>query len=416
MLNDHTPRSSPAPEQQTPAARTAAQPALEATAIEAMLSSPANTSAPEDAPGKPPLGGVRRDVLRDSSLVPRLFDLAQLRVVLTGESVIDGGRAWFRSREAVDEFLRLSGYDTDNPLDMSRLQELHEDAVAYLTEVHGYKLPIDIEEPADLHDLFLTASFGPQRLRRPACMTLKVMHILQHIAGRELAFNMPISEAQLLDRLNGKVFALIDRMRASKLGVREFAAGKKTRNSLVTKLLAKRDTLATHIFDRLRYRVVLETRENLVQALLLMVHELFPYNYVVPEQSLNGIIVPADLARVLDLPLDVVQSCWGGAGIQVGVDGQSPTPQNEFSGKTYRCVNFVADIPVRIDDLAPDEAPAIAYVQAEIQLVDQETERSNNAGENAHPRYKARQRGRVQRRLEANGDEGVETAVNDDEG
>ncbi len=183
----------------------------------------------------------------------------------------------------------------------------------------------------------------------------------------------------------------------------------------MTKLLAKRDTLATHIFDRLRYRVIFESRENLVQALRLMVHELFPHNYVVPEQSLNGIVVPADLARVLELPLDVVQACWGGASDQIGVDGQSPTPQNEFSGKTYRCVNFVADIPVRIDDLAPDEAPAIAYVQAEIQLVDVDTERANNAGENAHPRYKARQRERVRRRIEAGQDMGIDPAVNEDE-
>ncbi len=414
MLDDHTPRSSRAKEQ----LEAARQEDEADNSLEAMLGTPANNTLTAKADGtrSGPLGGIRRELLRDASAIPRLADLAALRVLLTGESVIDGGRAWFRSREAVDEFLRLSGYDTDNPLDMARLQELHEDAVAYMTEVHGYKLPADVEEPADIHDLFLVASFGPQRLRRPACMTLKVMHILQHIAGRELAFNMPISEAELLDRLNAKVFALVDRMRAQKMGVREFAAGKKTRSSLVTKLLAKRDTLATHIFDRLRYRVIFESRENIVQALLLMIRELFPYNYVVPEQSANGIIVPADLARVLELPLDVVEACWGGASAQIGVDGQSPTPQNEFSGKTYRCVNFVADIPIRIDDLAPDEAPAIAYVQAEIQLVDLETERANNAGENAHPRYKARQRERVQRRLEAGGDTGLETAVNDDEG
>jgi uncharacterized protein (TIGR04552 family) len=361
------------------------------------------------------LSAVPRSLLRDESAVRKLSDLTALRVILTGESVIDGGRGWFRTRDDVDEFLRLSGFDTDNPLDMSRMQELHEDALQYLADTHGYKMPNEIEEPAEIHDLFLTASFGPGHLRRPACMVLKVMHIMQHIAGRELAFNMPISEAELLDRLNAKVFGVIDRMRAAKMGVREFAAGKKTRTSLVTKLLAKRDTLATHIFDRLRYRVIFESRENLVQALQLMVHELFPYNYVVPEQSLNGIVLPTDLARVLELPLDVVEACWGGASDQIGVDGQSPTPQNEFSGKTYRCVNFVADIPVRIDDLAPDEAPAIAYVQAEIQLVDVETEKANSAGENAHPRYKARQRERVRRRLEAGQDMGVDAAVNEDE-
>ncbi|MBC7794187.1 MAG: TIGR04552 family protein, partial [Clostridia bacterium] len=236
------------------------------------------------------------DVSVDDATVRKLFDLNAVRLALTGESVVDSGRPWFRSRDAVDEFLRLSGFDTDNPLDMARVQEIHEDALAYLTDIHQYRLPIEIEEPAEIHDLFLLASCGPRRLRKAACMTLKVMHIMQHIAGRELASNVAISESELLDRLNAKVFGLIDRMRASKLGVREFAAGKKTRTSLVTKLLAKRDTLATHIFDRLRYRVILESRANIVQALQLMVHELFPFNYVVPEQSQNGIITPSDLA------------------------------------------------------------------------------------------------------------------------
>jgi uncharacterized protein (TIGR04552 family) len=337
----------------------------------------------------------------DETTARKLADLAALRIVLTGDSVIDSGRLWFTGRESVDEFLRLSGFDTDSSIDMARIQEIHADAIAYLLDTHDVRMPAELEDPAEMHDLFLIASSGPRRLRRSACMLLKVMHILQHIAGRELAFNMPISEAELLDRLNAKVFGLIDRMRAGGLGVKEFAAGKKTQSSLVTKLLAKRDTLATHIFDRLRYRILVETREDLVRALLHMVHHLVPFNYVVPEQSLNGIIGMDDLARVLELPLETVRASWGEPPGQVGVDGLSPTPQNEFSGKTYRCVNFVADIPVRMDDLAPDESPAIAYVQAEIQLIDRATEAANNAGENAHPRYKERQRQRVRRRLES---------------
>ncbi|MEZ4271074.1 MAG: hypothetical protein R3C68_06470 [Myxococcota bacterium] len=39
-------------------------------------------------------------------------------------------------------------------------------------------------------------------------------------------------------------------------------------------------------------------------------------------------------------------------------------------GGPYRCVSFAADIPLRIDDVASTAQPAIAFVQAEIQLVD----------------------------------------------
>ena len=55
---------------------------------------------------------------------------------------------------------------------------------------------------------------------------------------------------------------------------------------------------------------------------------------------------------------------------------------------------------MRIDDVAPQAAPAIGFVQTEIQLVDSETALLNETGEGAHPLYKKRQRARVRARLE----------------
>lgn len=349
-----------------------------------------------DNGGVSPQGHVSSDARR------RIADLAAIRILLRGESVVERTRATFVEREQVDAFLRLCGFDTDNSLDVERLHDIHHDAVTYLTETHGYRLPKEVIEPHEIHDLFLAATDGPKRVRRAACMTLKVMHITHHIQGRELVFDAPVSEAELLNRLNAKIFGYIDRARANGLAVREFDAGKKSRTSLVTKLLAKRGTLASQVFDRLRYRIVVEKRADLVRALQGMIHDLFPFNYVVPEQSQNGILGLDDLAEGLGLAREVAAEHWNLAEVEYP-GSPAPTPQNEFSGSTYRCVNFVADIPMRIDDLVPEASPAIAFVQAEIQLVDAETEQQNNQGENAHPKYKERQLARVRRRLEGLG-------------
>jgi uncharacterized protein (TIGR04552 family) len=351
--------------------------------------------------GDLPNANAARTMPPDPNQNDRLGDLAALKMALFGESVVDLSRVWFNSRESVNAFLRLAAFDTDNPLDMARLHELHHEAVVYLTDVHRYRLPLQIEQPPEIHDLFLAAG-SPQlgRVQRFACMTLKVMHIMHHVSGRELLFNTAISEAQLFDRLNNRVFHTIDKMRASGIKVQEFAAGKKSRASLATKLLAKRNNLATHIFDKLRFRVVVGNRDELVMTLLYLLRNLVPFNYVLPEQSQNNIITADDLVRALGLSTQSVQRHWE---MMASLTPVVRPPPNEFTADTYRCINFVADIPMRIDDVAPNSAPAIGFVQTEIQLVDQETAKINERGESSHALYKKRQRARVRSRLESLG-------------
>jgi uncharacterized protein (TIGR04552 family) len=357
----------------------------------------------EHPPEHPPGGGDKQPAPGGGGY--SAADLAAVKLALTGESAVDMPRLFFADRAAVDAFLRLLEFDTDNPLDLQRLRELHNDATQYLADIYRYRLPKQVEQPDDIHELFLHAAHGPRRVQRFACMALKVMHIFHHLQAREMVFNSTISEAELADRLNTKVFGTIDRLRAAGIHVLEFAAGKKTRESLVTKLLVKRQTWASAIFDKVRFRIVVETRDQLVHALALLLRHLVPFNYTIPEQSQNNLITLEDLAR-FNVPTDVLGEAWG--------DGQMPLvrrsdAQNEFSGPTYRCINFVADIPLRIDDAVAMPPPAIAFVQAEIQLVDAATNDDNNKGENAHALYKKRQHDRVRARIERG------AALDDDE-
>ncbi len=319
-------------------------------------------------------------------------------MVLYGESVVDMSRTFFGDRTAVEAFLRLCTFDTDNPLDILRLRELHHEAVVYLTDVHRYRLPLRIEQPQEIHSVFLAAGspqMGPEQ--RFACMTLKVMHIMHHLSGRELLFNTAISEAQLFDRLTNRVFGVIDKMRAAGIRVNEFAAGKKGRTSLISKLLAKRNNLATHIFDKLRFRIVVGSRRELALTLMYLLRHLVPFTYVMPEQSRNNLLGPDDLAAAFDRAPQNFFAEWQGMATSLPV---VRPPENEFSADTYRCINFVADIPLRIDDVAAGAAPAIGFVQTEIQLVDAEAARINERGDSSHSLYKKRQRARVRYRLE----------------
>ena len=82
---------------------------------------------------------------------------------------------------------------------------------------------------------------------------------------------------------------------------------------------------------------------------------------------------------------------------------QQDSGKNEFSGGSYRMINFIADYPVPLpEDLQSGfrfELGRVVFLMVEFQLVDEETARKNEVGENAHSLYKERQYEEVARRL-----------------
>jgi uncharacterized protein (TIGR04552 family) len=328
-------------------------------------------------------------------------DLSSMRLLLSGESVIDWPRLEFSGAEEVDRFIALQEFDRRIPAHTTQMQLLMREALGYLTDVLRYRVPEEIKRATDPSTLILFASQhqGLKRNRIYACMMLKVMHILHHLLARELLFNAPLSEAQLSSMLNRKVFDAIDKMRAAGIPVVEYTGGRKTRHSLVTKLLAKRETIASQIFDKTRFRIVVKSPEDLFATIRFMTQHLFPFNYVIPGQSENVLL---DLAAIAN-----------GDGFDkrarrmlLGNSARSPQAANEFSGKTYRSINFVVDMPLRVQDVKLDQPldpilGDIIFVLAEFQLLDAQTAERNEEGENNHAKYKARQEQRVRARLES---------------
>lgn len=333
-----------------------------------------------------------------------LGELEQLRLLLRGGSVIDWRRLDFTSAEEVGDFIRLNLFDLEDSRDERRVRAILAQAVEYLRTAFGYKVAAPVAEPEDVRDLFLLASgaLEPRKYRRIACVVLKVMHVIHHLEARELLFRTPIREADLAERVHRRIMGEAERMKALGLPVVEFAGSVKSRSSLVTKLLAKKDSVAAQVFDRVRYRVITETTDQIAPVVFHLAQHLFPFNYAVPGQTQNSLVRFGDLiarhpegaalATQLQLPPDLEKR-------------DPAAPRNEFSGKGFRVLNFVVDLPVRIDDLLPpldpmaDELGRIVFSLVEFQVVDRETARANEAGESSHERYKRRQLQRVLRRL-----------------
>jgi uncharacterized protein (TIGR04552 family) len=333
-----------------------------------------------------------------------LSDLESIRLILRGDSIIDWRRLDFAQADQAREFLLAQELHPDDPLDRARMDHVKGEAIAYLRRQFDYPIPRPVER-ATVPELLVLAS-GRGHRAMCACTILKCMHIIHHLDGRELLFLLPMSDQEVFHIVEEKVYRIIGGMLAGNFPIIEFVGGRKNKDSLVTKLLSKQETIAAQIYDKLRFRVVTRSRDDIFPILQYLTRRLFPFNYVVPGQSVNS---------VFSFRSYVEKSSLKGLLAQLqphGVDDNFTLTDNQFSANEYRIIHFVVDMPVRLPKRILDRAPpgatplgSVIFVICEFQIVDRDTEAHNEVGEASHAKYKERQKKAVMRRLQLGGTE-----------
>lgn len=328
-----------------------------------------------------------------------LADLESVRLVLRGDSVIDWHRLNFRDEHEVKEFLLAQEFHPDEPADRARMNTIKEEAISYLRRHFEYPIPKPVEQ-ASIEELFSLAT-GRGHRQTCACTILKCMHIIHHLDGRELLFMLPMSDQEIFHLVEEKIYRVIGSMLAEGFPITEFVGGRKNKDSLYTKLLSKRETVSAQIYDKLRFRIVTRERDEIFPILQYLTKKLFPFNYVIPGQSINSIF-------------HFKRYCQGHENLkgylgemQAGADEDYTPSDNVFSADNYRVIHFVVDMPVRLPRKLLERAPSTAwalgpvvFVICEFQIIDRETEAANEQGDASHAKYKERQKKAVMRRLQ----------------
>jgi hypothetical protein len=307
--------------------------------------------------------------------------------MLRGDSIIDWHRLSFSDHAEVDRFLRLNEFDPESDDEMGRLEDIRESAVDYLARTYAMAIPDEVAADLPARDLFLVASStGPHQ--KWACVVLKVMHIIHHINGRAALLKVSISDEIIFREIELKVLQVVEQLRAAGAPLTEFEWSRKPIDSQITKLLAKKSTIAANIYDKLRFRLIVPQHHDIVPMLATLQRQLIPFNYVVPGESVN------QLVEIAAPPL------------RDASNGREPheLPFNEFSGPEYRIINFVADLPLRLERLLPraelpPELSHVVFVLTEFQVADKATALRNETGASSHEAYKQRQLERVRMRL-----------------
>lgn len=349
---------------------------------------------------QPPRSGRRSSVAPHPPLKTihelSLHDVEALRLILRGSSVIDWHRLNFPDERRAVEFVKNHELDLDR--DRAYLDHVKREAILYLRRNFAFAIPKPVERASMLELLMMAAGKGHRQLC--ACTILKTIHIINHMAGRELLFRLPISDRDLFHFVEEKVYRVVGTMLSEGFPITEFVGGRKNLDSTYTKLLSKPESTAAALYDKLRFRIVTRSREHLLPVLAYLTEQLFPFNYVVPKQSTNTIFHFRSFCESHPHLRALVDQLQG------EFDDALTPGDNRFSAPNYRVIHFVTDVPLRVPPHLMDQAPSgseslgpIVYMLCEFQLLDAESEAANEASDASHEAYKERQRAAVARRL-----------------
>ena len=309
---------------------------------------------------------------------------------------------WHRLNLETPEHARrlLENHDisVDDPKDMAFTEHVKKEAITYLRRHFSFSIPKPVEESSVAELLMLASSKGHRQLC--ACTILKTIQIINHMAGRELLFRLPVSDRDLFHLVEEKVYRVVGTMLSEGFPITEFIGGRKNLDSTYTKLLSKPEATAAALYDKLRFRIVTKQMEDILPVVLYLTERLFPFNFVVPKQSTNTIFhFRSHCDRYPELARMVPE-------FQGTLDDDLTPGDNRFSAPTYRVIQFVTDVPVRVPphlmELAPpgsEQLGPLVYMLCEFQVLDAESEAKNETGEASHDAYKRRQREAVFRRL-----------------
>ena len=386
-----------------------------------------------------------------------------LDIVIGGKSSIDSPDAFqVQSLEETHDFISSYGYDLDNPIEKAEVQGNFHEALNFIRKTFlqpenpdGLKLeiPRKLLELADIRELFLMVSMNyPGQtndsagnfLKNWACSILKVMHTISHIDKDVRTPYFPDIQKQILDRYykhihrdaDGNLFLGEGVDDPFKVDLVAFETKpKKSRNSILVKLLHKPENVAEELFDRVGIRFITTTPLGSLRVIKFLKDKMviMPPN-IKPSRSRNTLIQIDTFRSQLKELLEKVEHNEMSEKKLIDELEKAATPpssnkENPHSSSHYRAIQFTCRQLIKFrnplfEDLKelksaakknsldeevakPLERIDLKNVQREIrffypfevQLMDQKSAIENEKGRSAHSEYKKAQISTAMRRV-----------------
>ncbi len=387
------------------------------------------------------------------------FDWELFDVVVGGKSALDTKFliSQIYNQDQVTAFLRGYGLDPNDPISRAELFGNFQEAMQFIKRYflkEGSADGLDLTIPSrlytivDVRDLFLMAAGSSEYEQEEkiwAEIILKIMHTILHV-DKDLRSNyFSVIQTQIFDRYYRYLHRdaennLFLKFEDNLIPLVDFETkSKKTRDSVIIKLLHKAENVAEELFDRVGIRIVTKTKFDCLRVVKFLIEQniVVPHN-IKPSRSVNTII---DLGKfrqkyknVLkmslrnDLSEDRFLAAINRELTECGFETEGPSDRNDHTNSRYRSIQFTSRQLIRyknpflkefmdIRKSAKEESESelaskilaldsslIArdirfFYPYEIQVVDEESHLENTQGEASHQEYKRAQKNSAMNRV-----------------
>lgn len=383
------------------------------------------------------------------------FDWDLLDVVIGGKSSFD--TKFFvgpiADRKSVVMFLQSYGLDPDDPVNRAELFGNFQEAMQFIRRYFlkdgnsdglDYQIPNSLYMITDVTDLFLMGSTLNTNTeeRLWAEVILKIMHTILHIDKDLRTSYFPEIQTQIFDRFykyvhrdDNNMLFLGEKNSNNKIPLVNFETkSKKTRESVIIKLLHKAENVAEELFDRIGVRFITQKRVDAIRVVKFLIENsiVIPHN-IKPSRSFNSLMdmelfrgkFKYDVKHALKNSYNenqFLESLENSAKECFPYLTPDVAPKNLHSSKNYKSIQFTGRqliiyknpflqefYNLRKDaknlkdkdnqlaekilgmDVSNISKDVYFFYPFEVQVVDEETHKINMAGEASHRKYKQAQ-------------------------
>lgn len=234
------------------------------------------------------------------------FSWDTLRLFLEGFSPVDLQTIAVTSYEEAEQFISAYGYDMNDEKEREEAHQIHRESLEFLerylcpsmtADEPDLTPPEEIRNPRKLHDILLMTSDPDPLLAAWACSALRVMHTISHanLAARTPYFREV--QSQILSPFEAHLFPNSENPESLGQGPSAvplkacFFKRRKSRESLILKLLHKPDNVASEVYDRIGIKLITPTKVDAILALkYLRKQNLVSVPLLTPGRSRNTLV------------------------------------------------------------------------------------------------------------------------------
>lgn len=350
------------------------------------------------------------------------FPYELFNVVFSQKSFVDINRLNVHDEENALSYIKNYGYDISNPLMKQKvlaiLREAKNFIQSYLLEDPegldpALSMPPEIFFNENILDFLIMASEKEKSLTQAwACATLRVAHTITHVENDLSRSFMPGIKKQIFSRFmehlklsrNGEYF-LGDGDQKIQLKMFEMK-NEKSRESIVLKLLHKKENVTADIFDRIGVRIVTYNKLDVILVLkYFSIKHVISFANIKPSRTRNNLInVPKFLKGIEELKAHDL-SGWMEEDVSEFLEKYLELPPEErdretgrilkennlYSSTMYSSLQLTSRQLITIQDFFKPEINYRFFFPFEIQVLDEESFNESREGRASHEEYKKNQ-------------------------